>query len=343
MFYYKNNKPTKLDEIKHNSTSINIFKKIKDNMNHQLIYGLNGCGKYTIIKTYINHMFNYDNKVYNLKNHTIELIFNGNKIDFTVLASPYHFEINCEDFNDKRLVNQFIKSVANTNNISNNKNKIIIVRHIELLTIEYQWMLRRTVEKLYKTCKIIFISNHISRIDSSISSRCVCLRIESPSDIEIKNILYDIIDSYKLNVNEKQLEYIIKVSQRNLKTAILLLEYSTSNKNFIKPTLHHLIPVHNIISKINQCNTPNNIREIRENLHDIILYDINLDLLQIHLLDNFIINKDISSFKKNKIISVIKDINNKIIFGYKKLYHLESLITKIAIINNYDNDVINNI
>ena len=136
-------------------------------------------------------------------------------------------------------------------------------------------MLRRTVEKLYKTCKIIFISNHISRIDSSISSRCVCLRIESPSDIEIKNILYDIIDSYKLNVNEKQLEYIIKVSQRNLKTAILLLEYSTSNKNFTKPTLHHLIPIHNIISKINQCTTPNNIREIRENLHDIILYDIN--------------------------------------------------------------------
>ena len=83
-------------------------------MNHQLIYGLNGCGKYTIVKTYINHIFNYDNKVYNLKNHTIELIFNGNKIDFTVLASPYHFEINCEDFNDKRLVNQFIKSVANT-------------------------------------------------------------------------------------------------------------------------------------------------------------------------------------------------------------------------------------
>ena len=48
-------------------------------------------------------MFNYDNKVYNIKNHTIELIFNGNKIDFTVLTSPYHFEINCEDFNDKRL------------------------------------------------------------------------------------------------------------------------------------------------------------------------------------------------------------------------------------------------
>ena len=62
-------------------------------MNHQLICGLNGCGKYTIIKTYINHMFNYDNKVYNIKNHTIELIFNGNKIDFTVLASPYHLKL----------------------------------------------------------------------------------------------------------------------------------------------------------------------------------------------------------------------------------------------------------
>ena len=56
-------------------------------MNHQLIYGLNGCGKYTIVKTYINQDVDYDNKVYNMKNQTIELIFNGNKIDFTVLAS----------------------------------------------------------------------------------------------------------------------------------------------------------------------------------------------------------------------------------------------------------------
>ncbi len=343
MFYYKNNKPTKLDEIKHNTTSINIFKKLKNNMNHQLIYGLNGCGKYTIAKTYINHMFDYDNKVYNIKNQTIELVFNGNKIDFTVSASPYHFEINCEDFNDKRLVNQFIKSVANTNNISNNKNKIIIVKHIELLTIEYQWMLRRTVEKLYKTCKIIFISNHISRIDSSISSRCICLRIESPTDIQIKNILKDIIDTNKINVNDKQLDHIIKVSQRNLKTAILLLEYSSSTNNFTKPTLHHLIPIHNIISKINNSTKPSDIREIRENLHDILLYDINIDLLQIHLLDNFIINKEIPDFKKYKIINVIKEINNKIIFGYKKLYHLEYLITKITIINNYDKEIINNI
>ena len=83
-------------------------------------------------------------------------------------------------------------------------------------------MLRRTVEKLYKTCKIIFISNHISRIDSSISSRCICLRIESPSEYEIKNILVDIIDTYHLNVTEKQLEYIIKVSQRNLKDSYII-------------------------------------------------------------------------------------------------------------------------
>ena len=43
-----------------------------------------------------------------------------------------------------------------------------------------------------------------------------------------------------------------------------------------------------------------------------------------------------------KIINVIKDINSKIIFGYKKLYHLESLITKITIINNSNEEIIKN-
>ena len=51
-------------------------------------------------------------------------------------------------------------------------------------------------------------------------------RIKHVRSILDKNdILVDIIDTYHLNVTEKQLEYIIKVSQRNLKTAILLLEY----------------------------------------------------------------------------------------------------------------------
>tara|TARA_B100001758_G_C18386100_1_gene600192 strand:+ start:620 stop:1660 length:1041 start_codon:yes stop_codon:yes gene_type:complete len=334
MYYYKSDKPIHLEDIKHNKKSISVLNQIKYNMNHLLVYGLNGSGKYTIIKAYLNSMFDYDNKIYNMKDKTIELSFNGSKVDFPVMASPYHFEINCEDFNDKRLVNQFIKSVACTNNISNNNKKIVIVKHIEHLTIEYQWMLRRTIEKLYKTCKIIFMSNHISRIDSSISSRCICLRIESPSDKEIENILSDISEKNNIqNISDKQMNYILKVSQRNLKTALVLFEYSLYKDN-TKPELYHLQPIINVIDKINNYSKPKQIKEIRNDLHNLILYDVNLNLLQTHLMDFYILNKDISEYKREKLINIIKDINHSINFAYKKLYHLEALVTKIIIVLN---------
>lgn len=342
MYYYKNNKPICLNDVKHNKKSITVLNQIKTNMNHLLIYGLNGSGKYTIIKAYLNHMFDYDNKIYNMKDKIIELSFNGTKTDFKVLASPYHFEINCEDFNDKRLVNQFIKSVACTNNISNNKKKIIIVKHIEHLTIEYQWMLRRTIEKLYKTCKIIFISNHISRIDSSISSRCICLRIESPSDDEIKDILSEICDKHSISISSKQLNYILKVSQRNLKTALVLFEYSMYTQS-PKPTLYHIQPIIDIIDKVYKSSAPRHVKEIREQLHNLLLYDVNLNLFQTHLLDFFIMNKEISEYKKEKVISVITNINRNINFAYKKLYHLETLVTQIIIILNTDEEELESI
>lgn len=338
MLLYKKYKPQKLEDIKHNSKSIRVLETLKENMNHLLIYGLNGSGKNSIIYCYLNHIYNNDNLIYDTKPITIELKLNNTKIEFPIISSNYHFEINCQDFNDKRLVNHFIKTIATTNNIYNNRNKLIIIKHIEELTIEYQWMLRRTIEIIYNTCKIIFITNHISKLDNSILSRCICLRIESPTNNEIYTILKDIIDNEELKINETKLNSIIKISKRNLNTALVLLETSQD----IKPLLYYKKPFETILNKINKFVQIEELIDIRRDLHNLLLYNLDVNDFMSYLLDYYIsINLELE--KKHLIIEAINKINNSITTGYKKLYHLESIISKIILILNTPNTEINNL
>lgn len=335
-------KPFFLSDIKHNTDTINNLINIKDNMNHFFFYGRKGSGKNTIVLAYLNNLFNNDCKIYDRNSITMNLQINNSNINVNIITSLYHFEINCEDFNDKRIVNHFIKCVSKTNNISTNKSKIIIIKHIELLSIEYQWMLRRTIEKVYKTCKIIFITNNLSKIDNSIISRCFCIRIQSPQDKELFSILKDISDQENLSIQEKQIEYIIKKSQRNITTAITLLEYSTINNKYTKPYLHYNEYIKEIINLVFSSTDTSNMTKIRSMLHNILLYDININIFTEHLL-NAVINNDILNMeKKNIIINIISFYESTMICAYKKIYHLEAMVSNIILIlNTPESELIN--
>lgn len=340
---YTKYKPTRLKDIKHNKSLTDALLSIDSNSNNYIIYGVDGTGKNTILMAYINSIFNNDNLIYETKYTNIDLVLNNNTISIDIISSSHHFEINCEDFSDKRIVNSFIKMISNTYNINNNKKKIVIIKHLELLNIEYQWMLRRTIENVYKTCRIFFITNNISKIDNSITSRCICLRTELPTTDEITIILEHIVEKENIAVNKQQIEKIIKNSNRNLSTCLVMLEYSNRDKKSKKTNNIINIFINKLITKINNSTNLDNILEIRDSIHFVVLYDINLNIFFCSLYD-FFINSDLDYNKKLLILKVISNNNYTIQLASKKLYHLECLVCNIIfILNTKELNNINNV
>lgn len=330
---YNKYRPTNLNDIHHNKSTVDALLQIKRNDNNYIIYGLDGTGKTTILMAYINSLFDYDNLIYEKKNTNIDLPINNSITSVNINSSCYHFEINCEDFNDKRIVNHFIKMLSNTCNIINNKKKIIIVKHLELLNIEYQWMLRRTIENVYNTCRIFFISNNISKIDNSITSRCICFRTELLNKTELYNIICSILEQEKIVISETQTNKIINTSNRNLSTCLVMLEYTVHSKKFTKPVNYYDQLIDNFIIDMSKATQLTDIIHLRDTLHLFILYEINFKPFFTKIFDYFV-NSDIDNDKKIMILNVIANNNHTVHLASKKLYHLECLVTNIILINN---------
>lgn len=105
--------------------------------------------------------------------------------------------------------------------------KIIVLHEVDNLSKEAQAALRRTMEKCMKTCRIIMTCETLTKIIPPIRSRCISIRIASPKETEIKDILQKINKQEGINLNETVLQKIIKSSNRNLRYAINMLQFST--------------------------------------------------------------------------------------------------------------------
>lgn len=132
------------------------------------------------------------------------------------VASNYHIEVNASDAGiyDRIVVMELIKNAAQTHQLDaagqrefkgteNNQSSfsniysllthlsfsVILLTEVDKLTKDAQQALRRTMEKYIATCRLILCANSISQVIPAIRSRCLGIRVPSPSDEEIVEIL----------------------------------------------------------------------------------------------------------------------------------------------------------
>ena len=117
-------------------------------------------------------------------------------VEISLITSNYHIEMSPGDagFNDRYVVQEVIKEMASNKNLTSGANKadfkVVILSEVDRLSKQAQAALRRTMERYASTCRLILICNSASKVMDPVRSRCLGIRIGSPTHDEVRCARY---------------------------------------------------------------------------------------------------------------------------------------------------------
>lgn len=201
-------RPTKLNEIIYQDEIVKMLKKTMEtgNLPHMLFHGSPGSGKTSTILAV-----------------SMEL-FGPKKFKERVI------ELNASDERGINVVRNKIVTFAKTAIGNKDPNylcppyKIIILDEADAMTTEAQSALRKTMEDYSSITRFCFICNYIKQIIEPITSRCVKFRFKPLTDKYMYSKLKLISENESLNLNEEQLHEVTKLSEGDMRRAIMLLQ-----------------------------------------------------------------------------------------------------------------------
>ena len=183
-------RPTKMEDyVAHPSIVQKMVRYAQQpSILHTAFYGPHGSGKYSICLLLISkHMGVPIAAVQKVHGHTCSY----KDKEYTFYKSQYHFEIDVAHFltHQQKAIVEIIQDLSKTMNVSINRYKIIVVRNSELLTRGIQHQLRRMIETLYRTARLIFICHNIDKLDDTIRSRMLLISVPTPDADVVAHIV----------------------------------------------------------------------------------------------------------------------------------------------------------
>lgn len=167
-----------------------------------LFYGPPGSGKDYQVQFMLKKLFPNSS-------HNYIDIENDNNIKYKVSQNCIY--IDGHDWkNSKASLNSFIEEVTETGHISGSI-KLLYIRYIDVLDTR---VLKQLLEDTYKQCRFIFTCRSLDKIDPAMISRCVTIRVPSPTVI----ILKEWLSEHKVQINSEDTLNIIEKSFRNANT-----------------------------------------------------------------------------------------------------------------------------
>lgn len=193
-------------------------------MPHLIIQGMSGSGKKLRIALFLKEKYG------NFNTSTTTMWFKlpgkSEEKSMTLLASRYHYQFNPNIHNmyDRVLMQAFINEIIHYKLITGIPYRIIVIEDADLLTVEAQEALRKTLETHIETCRFIFLCNNEGRIIDPIYSRCNRITVVSPNRSEITSILSSIAKRDNIDVPSQVYTSIIDSSHNDLRKALNLFE-----------------------------------------------------------------------------------------------------------------------
>jgi replication factor C subunit 3/5 len=318
--------PCEEDEFVFNKDIITKINKLAglDNIPHIIINGNGGSGKKTMANYFIKAKYN--KKEINIKNQMYEIKHGTKKLNVLIKYSSYYWQLNPSIYGvyDRTIIQELILDVIQGRPLMNGvTHHIIIIEDADKLTIECQQCFRRILEKEITNCRFIFLVNQEASLIEALNSRCIQLRLSSPSYDEINAILEFICENENIDSN-----LIRKDITRNLKTEMNLLQMKANNLEYInnEDIIIDLIITYIQKSNINDFIETMNI--IRNKLYDLL----------VHCVDPILIIKKIyrkicSDTNFIKVTEILIKYENTIKSSSKAIYHLEAFILNLISIN----------
>jgi replication factor C subunit 2/4 len=307
-------RPNKLDEINAQQYVINSLKsslKTK-NIPHLIFFGPSGCGKTSTILALSKELFG------------------SNYLDRVI-------ELNASDERGINIIRDKIKKYAkqSVNKIDNLPPwKIIILDEADTMTMESQFALRRIMEQYSKITRFCIICNYHNKIIDPIVSRCSLFRFKPIKHDEIILKLKYICEKEKIIHSNNLLENIINICRGDLRKAINLLQkcYNSFGDKINEELLNEIsgiIPSDklDILFKYIFNKDINNVDKMVN-----LLFNEGYSLVnQILVIHNYILNIDLPSNNKSKILYKLMEVDQNLIKGSDEYIQFMKLLYYIML------------
>ncbi|CAE7745008.1 Rfc3 [Symbiodinium microadriaticum] len=304
---------------------------------HLLFYGPPGAGKKTRVMALLREIYGAGVERVRLEHRTFKTP-NNKAIDITTLGSNYHIECNPSDAgnNDKYIIQDVIKEIASHGTLQSAGQvkafKVVVLTEVDKLTKQAQASLRRTMEKYSSHCRIILICNSSSKIIAPVRSRCLGIRVPSPSHEEIAEVLVTVAKKEQCPCPRELAMTISISSQRNLRRALLMLEGCKVQNCPLEPDQQVLLPdwemyIIRLAREILSDQSPTKLLQARDMMYELLTNCIPATVI-IETLTRELM-KAMDDQLKHELIHWAAFYEHRLQTGSKEIFHLESFVCKI--------------
>lgn len=314
---------------------LNVMSK-DEAIPHIIFYGPEGAGKKTIIRLFLEMLF--DKTVHKTKDTAYKVTGSGNKTTIEkVKQSNYHITIDPKNNNfDRYLIHDIVKEYAKRKSLNVFQTtrifKIVLINNLDNMSYYAQTSLRRTMERYNDKCRFVMWCKSLSKVITPLQSRCICLRVPSPEDDEIFQYLFKISVKENISLSLDQYVDIIKNSNGNIKKALWELEFYKFSYDVNTDYYESLNKIVELLLELNL----HNVIGIRNIIHNLMITNYNGSTIMRDLIDTLSVCDRISDSAKQKIIYECAELEYQLVIGRREIIQFDALITSVLRIISED-------
>jgi replication factor C subunit 3/5 len=307
------------------------------NLPHLMIRGARGSGRKTMARLYVQaHGSGVGGVPLKISTTQIDIKSVG---PVTLYHSRLHDMLNLTHLADRVILKTLMDTRWNAPPASNLGYHLVVIENAGKLSQEAQDALRRTLEQHIATCRFIFLLENTESLISPIMSRCVQIRLSTPTAVEIRSCLHMITQQLPNHLipDEDVIDEVIANSRRNLTDAINQLNRVVITSNTVQlRQLDELIDdLHQIVINTNNNSNTNahmSLGPIRELLYQAMI----AGFLPLQIL-KAIFYRALSEPKFNrnydKIVQNTVSAESGLKQANKAIYHLEAYVVSLMLIS----------
>jgi replication factor C subunit 3/5 len=326
-------RPRTFDTIDlHRDVCANLKRLVSNgNYPHIVFYGPSGSGKHTLASALLREIYGPGADKQKVEFRSFKGASSSTSVDIRIVSSVYHVELSPSEVGNKDtvVIQQMIKELAQSPPIGEYQFKTVVISDADSLSKQAQAGLRRTMEKYSAYCRIILITESLSRLIPPIRSRCLPVRVRAPDMSEIDAVLSKSISEENIRIPANAIPSIASNCDRDLRRGYLLVDCARninqgSEALFdIKKTMAGSWEdgVDGIADGMIAEQTPRKLLEIRNKLYDLLSVCIPADAILRKLVKE-LVTKTPAKIHPD-VITAASQCSHLLRLGTKDEFHLE--------------------